>query len=93
MTTKARQIFCNFVNFSWTVVSKTGSVRGSPNGTIGRSNGIIGRPSGVNGNILMHPTCFFYILNFYVYILVFILFANIILVKTVLICEIYKFKV
>ena len=30
--------------------------------------------------------------HFYVYISVFLLFANIILIKTVLICEIYKFK-
>ena len=30
---------------------------------------------------------------FYVYISVFLLFTNIMLIKTVLICEIYKFKV
>ena len=36
---------------------------------------------------------YFYILIFYVYISVFLLFANSIPIKTVLICEIYKFNV
>ena len=55
----------------------------SPNGTIGKANGD-------NQSI---SYLFLYILIFYAYISVFLLFSNIILLKIVLICEKYKFKV
>ena len=58
------------------------------NGTIGSPNGTICKLNGVNSNIMINTSNLFY-----VYILVFLLLANITLIKTVLICEIYKFKV
>ena len=43
--------------------------------------------------IMINTSSLFNILIFYVHISVFLLFAIIIRIKTVLICEIYKFKV
>ena len=63
------------------------------NGTIGSPNGTIGKPNGINSNIMINTSNLFSYSYFYVYISVFLLFAYIILIKTVLICEIYKFKV
>ena len=54
---------------------------------------IIGKPNGVNSNIMVNTSRLFSYSIFYVYISIFLLFANIILIKTVLNCEIYKFKV
>ena len=63
------------------------------NGTIGSPNGIIGKHNGVNSNIMINTFNLFLYSYFYVYISVFLLFAYSILIKTVRICEIYKFKV
>ena len=68
-----------------------GNVR--THGTFGSHNGTIGKPKGVNSNIMINTSNLFFILIFHVYISVFILFANSILIKTVLICENFKFKV
>ena len=63
------------------------------NGTIGSPNGAIGKPNGVNSNIMINTSYLFLYSYFYVYISVFLSFVDIILIKTVLICEIYKFRV
>ena len=45
------------------------------------------RPNGVNSNIIISPSnIFLYFFIFYVHISLFLLFAHIILLKTVLIC-------
>ena len=54
--------------------------------------GTIGKSSGVNSTIMINKSYLFSYSFFSVHISVF-LFANIILIKTVFICEIYKFKV
>ena len=57
-------------------------------------NGTIGKPNGVNSNIMIDTSnLFLYSYFVYVYISEFLLFANIILITTVFICEIYKCKV
>ena len=61
----------------------------SYHGTIGRPNGIIGKPNSVS-NIMINTFNLFLFSYFCVHILVFLLFANTILLKTVLICESYK---
>ena len=58
------------------------------NGTIGGTN-VANVPTVL---LLIKPSSC-YILNFYVYILVFLLGANIIMVKTAIICLMYKSKV
>ena len=58
------------------------------NGTIGSPNGTIVKPNNVNSNIMIDISNLFLYSYFYVYISVFLLFANSILIKTVLICEI-----
>ena len=60
--------------------------------TIG-TDGIIGMPASANGGILINTSNLFFILNLFVYILVFLLFA-IIMVKAVHISEFinHKFK-
>ena len=51
------------------------------NGTFGSHNGTIGKPKGVNSNIMINTSNLFFILIFHVYISVFILIANSILIK------------
>ena len=74
-------------------IGANGTIGGNvgTNGTIGPTNGTTGKPNGVNGYILINT--YNLLLYPYFYILVFILFVNIILPKTVLICEIYEHKV
>ena len=51
------------------------------------TNGTIGSPNGVNSDIMINPSNIFFIFFiFYVYISIFLLFAHIVLLKTVLIC-------
>ena len=51
------------------------------------TSGTIGSPNGVNSDIMINPSNIFFIFFiFYVYISIFLLFAHIILLKTVLIC-------
>ena len=62
------------------------------NCTIGSHNGTIGKPNGVNSSIMINTSNLFYILVVYLYISVFLLFLNIVLIITVLFVKFINLK-